>query len=211
MDNQVLKTIKERRSHFRFKSTPIEEEKINLILEAGRWAPSWVNTQPWKFIIIKNNLTKEKIFNALSTISHINVKDAPIIIAVCVNPRVDQFHFIEDGAVSTQNMALAAQSIGLGSCWIGVMSLKDEKKSSERKIKEILNIPNPWRLISILPIGIPKFEEKKSRKELSEIIDYESFVPKEKEQIIPEHEKDKLREKKFPTPSSAREMEPVIV
>ena len=74
-----------------------------------------------------------------------------------------------------------------------------------------MNIPNPWRLISILPIGIPKFEEKKSRKEISDIIDYESFSTKEKEQIIPEREKDKLREKKFPIPSSAREVEPVIV
>jgi hypothetical protein len=91
------------------------------------------------------------------------------------------------------------------------MSLKDEKKSSERKIKEILNIPNPWRLISILPIGIPKFEEKKSRKEMADIIDYESFSTKEKEQIITEREKDKLREKKYPTPSSSREIEPVIV
>jgi nitroreductase len=211
MVNQFLKILRERRSHFRFKSTPINAEQINLILEAGRWAPSWANTQPWRFIIIKDEATKEKICRALATFTNISVKDAPICVAICVNPNVDQFHFIEDGAVATQNMALAAQSIGLGTCWIGVFSLYDEKKSAERKIKEILKVPDHWRLISILPLGVPKFEETQSRKELPDIVDSNSFSSKEKQHSEMETKKQESTEKKFLTPSSARELESALV
>jgi nitroreductase len=211
MANQVFKIIRERRSHFRFKSTPINAEQINSILEAGRWAPSWANTQPWRFIIIKDETIKEKICRALATFTNISVKDAPICVAICVNPNVDQFHFIEDGAVATQNMALAAQSIGLGTCWIGVFSLYDEKKSAERKIKEILKVPDHWRLISILPLGVPKFEETQSRKELLDIVDSNSFSSKEKKYSEMETQKQESTEKKFFTPSSARELESALV
>jgi len=211
MNNKVLKTIRERRSNFRFKSTPISDEQLNLILEAGRWAPSWANTQPWRFIIIKDEAIKERICSKVTTISRLNVKEAPICIAICVNSKTDQFHFIEDGAAATQNMALAAQSIGLGTCWMGVFSLHNEKKSAERKIKEILKIPDQWRLISILPLGVPKFDEKKSRKELSDIVDFNSFSVKEEKYSKFESAKKESTEKKFLTPSSAREIEPALV
>ena len=59
MSNLVLETIRERRSSFRFEPTLINDEQLKLVLEAGRWAPSWANTQPWRFIVIKDKETKE--------------------------------------------------------------------------------------------------------------------------------------------------------
>jgi nitroreductase len=212
MSNSLLKIIKERRSNFRFNSTPIKDEQLNLVLEAGRWAPSWANTQPWRFIVIKDNETKEKICSMVMGITNINMKDAPVCIAVCVNTKEDPFHFIEDGAAATQNMALAAQSTGLGSCWLGVFSLHDEKKSTERKIKQTLKIPDHWRLISLLPVGIPKIKETKSRKELSNILDLNSFTAREEKASKLDIEKKKKPEtKKFLSPSSAREIEPALL
>jgi len=212
MSNSLLKIIKERRSNFRFNSTPIKDEQLNLVLEAGRWAPSWANTQPWRFIVIKDKETKEKICSMVMGITNINMKDAPVCIAVCVNTKEDPFHFIEDGAVATQNMALAAHSTGLGSCWLGVFSLHDEKKSTERKIKQTLKIPDHWRLISLLPVGIPKIKETKSRKELSNILDFNSFSAREKKASKLDIENKKKPEtKKFLSPSSAREIEPALV
>lgn len=175
MTNPVLKTIIDRRSVRRFEQTPIEEEKIQAILEAGRWAPSWLNRQPWRFLIITDQNLKQRISEHVPTIFIMGMKEAPICIAVCVEPKEDPYHFIEDGAVATQNMALAAQSLGLGSCWIGVFNLKDEKDSAEKKMKEILNIPKAYRLISILPIGVPKFVEEKKRKDLSQLICRNNF------------------------------------
>jgi nitroreductase len=176
MTNPVLETIKDRRSSVRFESTQIAEEKVNAILEAGRWAPSWTNAQPWRFIVIRDEAKKEKLSSAVSTFFSLGIKDSPVVIAVCVNPKKDPFHFVEDGTTATQNMALAAQSLKLSTSWIGVFSLPDEKNSTEKRLKEILEIPKEWRLISILPLGVPKFKETKARKELSDIVDFDRFT-----------------------------------
>lgn len=93
-------------------------------------------------------------------------------IAASVNPKEDPFHFIEDGATTTQNMALAAQSLGLGSCWIVVFDLKEEKNSAEERINALLNIPKNFRLISVLPVGVPRnvpFQERKNFHKLSTV------------------------------------------
>ena len=88
MTNPVLKAVKERRNSYRFKSTSIDDQKIDVVLEAGRCAPSWTNTQPWRFILIKDKEIKEKVSNAVSTVYSLGLKEAPICIAVCVNPAV---------------------------------------------------------------------------------------------------------------------------
>ena len=62
--NEVLRTIKNRRTIRRFKSDPIEEEKLQAILDAGRWAPSFSNLQPWKFIVIKDQNLKKALDKA---------------------------------------------------------------------------------------------------------------------------------------------------
>ena len=212
MSNPILKTIKDRRSSIRFMSTPVENEKLNTILEAGRWAPSWTNTQPWRFIVVKDEKIKERMSSAVSTFFSLSVKEAPVCIVICVNPMEDPFHFIEDGTAASQNMALVAQSVGLSTSWIGVFSLKNEKKSSERKIKKILQIPNEWRLISILPLGIPKYKETKTRKDLSKLVYYNKFMETENNEITLKEKKDTITEiQKSSYPSSAREIERALV
>ena len=212
MKNIILKTIKERRNFFRFESTPVSNKKIDLILEAGRWAPSWTNSQPWRFIVVKEKEIKERIGDAVATIFNLAIKDAPICVVTCVNTKKDSFHFIEDGAIATQNMALAAQSLDLGTSWIGVFSLENEKNSSERKVKEILKVPKDWRIISILPIGVPKFIEERKRKELTELVDVNVFQIREKSKPVSEEKRTssidvpRLRE-----PQSSREIEPALV
>jgi nitroreductase len=212
MINSVLKAIKDRRSSFRFKSTPIDAEKVNAVLEAGRWAPSWTNLQPWRFIVVKDEGIKERISKAVSTSFSLGIKEAPIVIAVCVNPKEDPFHFIEDGTTATQNMALAAQSLGLSTSWIGVFSMANEKNSAERKVKEILKISKEWRLISILPLGVPRFKETKTRKTRSELVDLNFFTIREEHKSkseVPKKPSDEIP--KPPEPESARELERALV
>jgi len=170
VDNPILKALKDRRSIYRFEKTPIDEKKIDSILEAGRWAPSWLNKQPWRFVVITDQGVKERVSEYVPTIHSLGTKEAPVCFAVCVDPEEDPYHFIEDGAVATQNMALAAHSLGLGSCWIGVFDLENEKGSSEEKVKEILQVPKTYRVISLLPVGIPKYIPEKTRKELAQLV-----------------------------------------
>ena len=211
MSNPILKTIRDRRNDVSFKPTPISDENLNAILEAGRWAPSWTNTQPWRFIVVKDAPIKEKMSDAVSTFFRIGIKEAPLCIAVCVNQESDPFHFVEDGTTATQNMALAAESLGLSTSWIGVYSMRNEKNSTERKVKEILKIPKEWRLISILPVGLPKSSHSGKRKELSEIVNFNAFEVKEEKTKTFDTEKPLKEDRQTLVPESARGLGPPLV
>ena len=155
MSNPVLETIKKRRNVVRFESTPIEEEEVEAILEAGQWASSWLNKQPWKFIVVTDKGIKEQLSHVVPTVFTKAIVEAPVCIAIAVDTEVDSFHFVEAGAIATQNMALAAHSLGLYSCWVGVFNLKGERNSSEVKIQKVPGLPKTYRVISLLPIGHP--------------------------------------------------------
>jgi nitroreductase len=175
IDNEVLKTIRERRSVLIFRPEPVEDEKIQAVLEAGRWAPSFGNSQPWEFIVVKDETLKQMLSNLAARVAlvHKGIQGAPVIIVTCVDSRKDASHFIEDGAVATQNMALAAHSLGLASYWVGIFSSRDVKDSIEREVKQILNIPKEYRVIAFLPIGIPAYDTRMDRKSLREITHYD--------------------------------------
>ena len=113
--NEVLKAIINRRTIRRFKPNPIDEEILQMILEAGRWAPSFSNLQPWKFIVIKDQDLKNALDKAArESVLHLSMNEAPVVILVCVDRRIDPLHAIEAGAAATQNMTLATHSLGLG-------------------------------------------------------------------------------------------------
>lgn len=171
MTNSILDTIKNRRSVVRFADDPVEDEKIEAILEAGRWAPSWLNKQPWSFILVENKEIREQLSEVVPTVFVQGLKEAPVCIVVVVDAIEDPFHFVEDGAAATQNMALAAHSLGLSSCWMGIFNPKNQKGSSEDEVRKILKIPNTHRVVALLPIGFPQFEiQKKERKTLNQLV-----------------------------------------
>ncbi len=177
MENQVLENIRKRRSITRFEKYDISDEELEVILEAGRWAPSFANSQPWKFVVTQDSQTKKNLSKIASrvTISSQGVTEASAIIAVCVDPEEDPHHYVEDGAVASQNMALVAQSLGLASYWLGTYQIESGKGTAEDEIKNLLEIPEKYRLISLLPIGKPAVEKRKGRKDLEEIVFYEKF------------------------------------
>jgi nitroreductase len=174
--NEVLDAIRNRRSVLRFESTPVEEDKVETILEAGRWAPSWINKQPWSFIVIRDQETKDELSEVVPTTFVQGLKEAPVCIAVTVDANEDSYHHVEDGAAATQNMALAAYSLGLNTSWIGIYDLTNQKNSAESKVKEILELPKNHRVIALLPLGHVKNEvRKKDRKTLRQIVYREKF------------------------------------
>jgi len=171
MSNPVLDAIQNRRSVVRFEETPIDEEKIKAILEAGRWAPSWLNKQPWSFIVVTDQKIKERLSEVVPTLFTLGLKEAPACIVIAVDTKEEPHHFIEDGAAASQNMALAAYSLGLHSCWIGIYDIEGQKGSAEEKVREILEIPKAHRVISLLPIGRARHKiQKKERKNLRQLV-----------------------------------------
>lgn len=166
--NEVLRAIEGRRTIRRFRSDPVGEEQLRLILEAGRWAPSFSNLQPWKFLVIKD----EKLRSALDrtakeSVLHWGIHQAPVVILVCVDRRIDPLHAIEAGAAATQNMALAAFSLGLGSGWIGIMGTE-----AEAAIQKLFRLPETMRIVSLLPVGVPEGTPTMNRKPLEELTEY---------------------------------------
>ncbi len=166
--SEVLKTIKNRRTIRRFKPNPIDDEMLQVILEAGRWAPSFSNLQPWRFIVIKDLSTKNLLDKAArESVLHLGINEAPVVILVCVDRRIDPLHAIEAGAAATQNMTLAAHSIGLGAGWIGIWGTE-----AEVSIQKIFKLPETVRAVSLIPIGIPDESPEGHRKPLEELIQF---------------------------------------
>ncbi len=166
--NEVLKAIQDRRTIRRFRADPVGEESLRLILEAGRWAPSFSNMQPWKFLVVR----EEKLRTALDrtareSVLHWGIHQAPVVILVCVDRRIDPLHAIEAGAAAAQNMALAAFSLGLGSGWIGIMGT-----DAEAAIQKLFRLPETLRIISLLPVGVPEETPTMSRKPLEELVEF---------------------------------------
>ncbi|MBN2186721.1 MAG: nitroreductase family protein [Dehalococcoidia bacterium] len=157
----IIEVIKTRRSIRKYKPDPISEEEINKILEAGRWAPSADDSQPWNFIVLRSQEMRKKLASEL--IWGRFLSQAPLGIAVVVSPRASS-HPAEDGAAATQNMLLEAHSLGLGACWIGTYG-----GTSEAGAKKVLNIPENERLLSVIVIGRPAESPQKMRRTLSEI------------------------------------------
>lgn len=170
--NSVIETIKERRSIFRFKDEEVDQDSIETILEAGRWAPSFANLQPWKFVVVQDEDIKGKLHElaAKITLFREGLEEAPVVFAVAVDEEEDPDHYIEAGAVATQNMALAAKSLGLSSYWIGLFDIENGRGSAEEEAKEVLEIPDNYRLISLLPVGISDQKKHGERKDLEDIV-----------------------------------------
>ena len=163
--NELMAVIQNRRTIRRFKPDPVSEDQVQTILEAGRWAPSFSNLQPWKFIVVQEPELKRSIDQAArESVLHWGIHEAPVAILVCVDRRVDPLHAIETGAAATQNMTLMAYRLGLGSGWIGIMGTE-----AEIAIQKLLKFPETMRIVSLIPIGIPNEAPQIKRKPLSEL------------------------------------------
>jgi nitroreductase len=146
-ERDILSIIRERRSVRKYnKKTPSDEE-IEMLLEAGRWAPSGMNNQPWRFLVINDQATKDGL--AGFTIYGNIIKDAPAVIVVCMDTG-DSYNRDKDlmavGAC-IQNMLLQAHSMGLGACWLG------EITNRKKDVASYLRLPRDYELMSVISLG----------------------------------------------------------
>jgi len=129
--------------------------------------------------VVKDAAKKERICdiakNSLLIVHGGFIEGCSCIIIICVDPTRDPYHYIEDGAVATQNMALAAHSLGLGTYWAGIFNLDKAQGSLEEKVKDALKIPDQIRVVAILPIGIPAYTKEGERRWLRDILHYDEY------------------------------------
>jgi len=158
-NKSFIDLIRSRKSIREYKDKPVEPEKLDLIKEVVLRSPSSRNFQPWEFVFVTD---KKKI--ALLSKSKEKGSDflrsAPVCIVVCAERSMSDA-WIEDCSIASIFAQLAAQSLGLGSCWIQIRNrMHNESISAEDYVKEILNIPDNLSVESIIAIGYPA--EKKT-------------------------------------------------
>ncbi len=143
----LLETIKSRRSIRKFSSVDVGDVDLMRILEAGRWAPSGLNNQPWRFLVFREDEVKEEA----AKLTHYGriIRDASVNIAVFSDESAayDQTKDLLAIGACIQNMLLEAHSIGLGAVWLGEI-LKNKELFSR-----LFNIPHGFELMAVVAIG----------------------------------------------------------
>lgn len=154
-----LDLISTRRSIRKFKDRPVEKEKIDILMEAALRSPSSRGLNPWQFIVIDDRNLLEKLSQAKPHGAHF-LKDAPLGIIVCADASKSDV-WVEDAAIASIFIHLAAHDIGLGSCWIQIRKRDhDAAMSADAYIKDLLNIPDTIKIESIMALGYPDETKK---------------------------------------------------
>ncbi len=161
---EFMDVISKRRSIRKFKSDPVPKEDIEYIVEAARLAPSWANSQCWKFIVV----TDPEIKSELAKAGNGWIAKAPVVIAACADPsrpgtKEDQEYYMLDVGIAMEHLILAAADRGLGTCWIGAF---DEKAA-----KSALGVPENIRVVASTPLGYPdEAPDPRQRRPLNEVM-----------------------------------------
>ena len=161
----VLQLIKTRRSVRRFTGEALSPEIIDMVLEAGRWAPSGLNNQPWRFVVVSEPGLKEAIAPLTKYASVI--KGAATLICTFIH-RPSMYNETKDHqsvGACLQNMLLMAHGLGLGAVWLG------EILKSADQVREALGLGPEHELMAVVALGRPAGGEgKPQRKPLEELV-----------------------------------------
>ena len=171
----VFEAIKKRRSVRAYAGEKVSEEDVERLIEAVRWAPSAGNIQPWEFVIVKEVETKRKLSDA--ALNQTFIEKAPVVIVVCADlnrssrgygSRGEQLYSLQDTAAATENILLAAQELGLATCWVGAFR--------ENEVAKAVKAPRNLRPVAIVPVGHPAERPVAPQKRsFNEIVHYETF------------------------------------
>ncbi len=172
--DNLLQIMKARRSVRVYKSGTVTEAQLNAILEAGRWAPSGANTQPWEFVITRDRKKMRRVRQIYDNewkqrkredplhykgLKKDYVGDVSVIILVCGDPRTKEVYlttrqpadreklFQASVANAVEHMMLAAASMKLGTVWVSV------REEVEPELRELFKIPDQLRLLWVAPVG----------------------------------------------------------
>lgn len=170
----LLKLINSRTSCRSYNEREVADDLINKCLEAARLAPSACNKQPWRFVVVKEPELRQAICERglLPGLPMPWTKQAPVIIALCtvksmlthtIAPLLSGVNYpFVDAGIAGEHLVLAAESLGLGTCWIGWFR--------EKQVKKILAIPRSTKIVSLFTLGYPvQPTEPSQRFKLNEI------------------------------------------
>lgn len=151
-----LEFIFARRSIRAYTGEQVTDEEITSLLKAAMAAPSSRNRKPWHFIVIRERETLKKLSEVHPYASML--PGAACAIAVCGDKRISPDYWTQDCSAATENILIAAASLGLGAVWLGC----HPRQERESAIKEVLGAPEHIGILSLIAVGRPA-EEKEPR------------------------------------------------
>lgn len=161
----IREALKTRRSVRAYEERAVPREVIEDVLECARWSPSARNVQPWHFVVVTDRGMLKRL--ADTTEYGKFIADAPAcIVVLCEEGR----YYVEDGAIASYAVLLAAWAHGLGTCWVA-----GEKKPYARQIAEMLGAPENIRLVSLISVGYPAQQPTVTKKPLESMAHWETW------------------------------------
>ena len=179
--SDIMETILGRRSIRRYQAKDIPGEILTKVLEAARWAPSWSNTQPWDFVVVKDKSIKERIQKTVSprNPSTLAIVNAPVLLVICGQLKKSGYYneqyptkfgdwFMYDLGLATQNLCLAAHDSGLGTVIVGLFD--------HDRVGEVIKLPADHEVLVLVPLGYPDQKPKPPRRRgRNEFVHYDTF------------------------------------
>ncbi|MBN1314416.1 MAG: nitroreductase family protein [Anaerolineales bacterium] len=168
----LLEFLKNRRSIRQYRPDPVPDDLLEQILEAGRWAPSASNRQPWEFVVVRDESVRREVAMqaAYYFIRWAHVEQAPVLIVLCGNAgsKIYRQFLHEDIGLAGGQMMLQARALGLGTCWLGGLDRK--------AIGDVIKLPEDVQVVGLLTLGYPAEDPSPPRrKPLADIVHYDTY------------------------------------
>ena len=164
---ELSEAIKSRKSIRKYKSAPVEDGKLQEVLEAGRAAPTARNSQAWYCVVVRNPDLLSKMGPACN--DQLWVGEAPVNLVICGTDNrpmmCGQYTNPVDCSIALTQMILKAAELGLGTCWLGAFDAE--------KVRALLSIPASDTIVAVTPLGYPDTDpQPRPRKDLAEFVRY---------------------------------------
>jgi nitroreductase len=168
----VMQAIHTRKSVRSYLDKPVEDEKLAIIMEAARLAPSASNLKEWRFVVVRKPEARIQIVEIAGSQKFLGEAGAIIVACADTDEHImpcGQLSYPIDLAIALDHISLAAVEQGLGTCWIG--------NFEENKVKQLLGIPERIRIVGLMSLGYPADASpiKKNRLSIEKIVKYERW------------------------------------
>jgi nitroreductase len=150
----LIELLRSRRSIRAFSDQPVEQEKLDLLIEALLRAPAQQDKPPWEFVVVRDRETIAQLSLAKASGSAF-LKEASLVVVVCADPQISDV-WVEYASIATLLLHLEAHDLGLGSCWVQVrLRTHDGERSAEEHIAEVLGLDPALAVEAMVAVGYP--------------------------------------------------------
>lgn len=171
VNQAALDNIHARKSVRSYTDENVTPEQVETLLRAAMAAPSGMNAQPWRFVVVREQEVKNKLAGGFNKM----IAKAPVVIVVCGKTTnktgAQNGNWTADCAVAAENLLLAAEALGLGAVWTACYPYEDRMKPTI----EALGLPDEVKPLCIIPVGHPAGKDKPKDKWNPENIHYDKW------------------------------------